>query len=167
MIIRDALPTDLPAIVAIYNSTIPSRMVTADTEPVSVASRERWFAEHAPARRPLWVAEDHGQILGWLSYTSFYGRPAYDRTCEISIYVSSDHRQAGLGTTLLRRSIAHAPSIGVDNLVGFIFAHNDPSLRLFVKCGFDRWGYLPRVTVLDQIERDVVIMGLRVEGARP
>ncbi|MGH8807340.1 MAG: GNAT family N-acetyltransferase, partial [Noviherbaspirillum sp.] len=27
---------DLPGIVAIYNSTIPSRQVTADTEPVSV-----------------------------------------------------------------------------------------------------------------------------------
>ncbi|CAN5380241.1 hypothetical protein BH11PSE11_BH11PSE11_26510 [soil metagenome] len=30
---------DLPAIVAIYNSTVASRQVTADTEPVSVESR--------------------------------------------------------------------------------------------------------------------------------
>ena len=37
---RDALKTDLEKIVEIYNSTIPSRTVTADTEPVSVQSRE-------------------------------------------------------------------------------------------------------------------------------
>ena len=38
MIIRDAREADLPAIVAIYNATIPERMATADTEPVSVES---------------------------------------------------------------------------------------------------------------------------------
>jgi len=40
VIIRTALESDLPAIVEIYNSTVPSRMVTADTEPVSVESRK-------------------------------------------------------------------------------------------------------------------------------
>jgi phosphinothricin acetyltransferase len=55
--IRDATAADLPAIVDIYNSTIPSRMVTADLEPVSVASREAWFADHSPERWPLWMAE--------------------------------------------------------------------------------------------------------------
>ena len=38
---RDALKTDLEKIVEIYNSTIPSRMVTADTEPVSVESKKK------------------------------------------------------------------------------------------------------------------------------
>ena len=36
---RNAIWEDLPEIVAIYNSTIPGRMVTADTEPVTVASK--------------------------------------------------------------------------------------------------------------------------------
>ncbi|MDR1677843.1 MAG: N-acetyltransferase, partial [Deltaproteobacteria bacterium] len=36
---RNAIETDLEEIVEIYNSTIPSRMVTADTEIVSVASK--------------------------------------------------------------------------------------------------------------------------------
>ena len=33
---RDAVLDDLPGIVAIYNSTVPSRLVTADLEPVTV-----------------------------------------------------------------------------------------------------------------------------------
>ncbi len=36
MSIRDATEADLPTIVAIYNAAIPSRMATADLEPVSV-----------------------------------------------------------------------------------------------------------------------------------
>jgi L-amino acid N-acyltransferase YncA len=37
--LRDADEADLPVIVEIYNSTVPTRMVTADTEPVSIESR--------------------------------------------------------------------------------------------------------------------------------
>ncbi len=159
---RDAIIEDLPAIVAIYNSTVRTRMVTADTEPVSVASREKWFANHSPARRPLWVAEENGQIAGWLSYSSFYGRPAYDRTCEVSVYLGPEHRRQGLGTQLVRRSIEHAGQIGVTTLLGFIFAHNEPSLRLFEKLEFQQWGRLPGVALLDGRERDLIILGRRV-----
>lgn len=162
MHIRDATIEDLPAIVAIYNSTVPSRMVTADLEPVTVASRERWFAEHSPARRPFWVAEEGGHIIGWLSYSSFLGRPAYNPTCEVSIYLAAEHRHKGLGAQLLQRCIEYAPRIRVTTLLGLIFGHNEPSLRLFEKLGFQRWGHLPRVAVLDGVERDLVIMGRRV-----
>ena len=137
-------------------------MVTADLEPVSVASRQKWFEEHSPSRRPLWVAQDGDQVVGWLSYSSFYGRPAYDSTCEVSIYLATEHRGRGLGTQLLKRCIEHAPKIGVTTLLGLIFAHNDPSLRLFEKMGFSRWGHLPRIAVLDAVERDLVIVGRRV-----
>jgi L-amino acid N-acyltransferase YncA len=162
MEVRDATHDDLPAIVSIYNATISSRTATADTEPVSVESRGAWFEQHSPARRPLWVALEAGQVIGWLSYSSFYGRPAYNATCELSIYVAPQRRRRGLGSELLGRSIIHAPTIGISTLLGFIFAHNHASLRLVEKHGFERWGYLPRVAVLDGIERDVIIMGRRV-----
>jgi hypothetical protein len=55
---RDAIIDDLPAIVAIYNSTIAGRMVTADTTPVAVADKVQWFNQHNKDKRPLWIAED-------------------------------------------------------------------------------------------------------------
>jgi L-amino acid N-acyltransferase YncA len=162
MQIRDATNDDLRVIVAIYNTSVPTRMVTADLDPVSVASRQKWFEEHSPSHRPLWVAQDGDQIVGWLSYSSFYGRPAYNSTCEVSIYLAPEHRRRGLGAQLLQRCIEHAPQIAVTTLLGLIFAHNDPSLKLFEKMGFSRWGHLPRVAVLDGLERDLVIVGRRV-----
>jgi len=153
---------DLPAIVAIYNSTIPSRQVTADTEPVSVESRHAWFAEHAPERRPLWVVEEGGQVIGWLSYSNFYGRPAYSGTAELSIYLHEQARGKGLGSYFLEQAIAHAPAIGVHTLLGFIFGHNEPSLKLFEKFAFERWANMPRVATLDGIERDLIILGKRI-----
>jgi phosphinothricin acetyltransferase len=162
MLVRDALLDDLPSIVGIYNATIPSRMVTADTEPVSVASREPWFREHTGGR-PLWVVEVDGAIAAWLSFSSFYGRPAYARTAEISIYVDAAHRRRGTGRMLLARAMAAAPSLDVATLLGFVFGHNAPSLTLFEAHGFTRWGTLPRVAVLDGVERDLIIVGRRTD----
>lgn len=153
---------DLPAIVDIYNSTVASREVTADTEPVTVESRHHWFAEHTPDARPLWVVEEQGQILGWLSYSNFYGRPAYSGTAELSIYIHEQARGKGLGRYLLTEAIAFAPQIKVHTLLGFIFDHNVPSLKLFEAFGFERWAHLPRVATLDGIERDLIILGKRV-----
>src|ERR1700722_6401848 len=120
MEIKDARLADLPAIVAIYNATVPTRMVTADTQPVSVESRIPWFEQHSSARRPLWVVIEAGQVMGWLSYSSFYGRPAYDGTCELGLYLAPQHQRRGLGSEVLRRAIEHAPTIGVRTLLGFI-----------------------------------------------
>ncbi|NVD97891.1 GNAT family N-acetyltransferase [Massilia sp. BJB1822] len=161
---RLATLDDLPAIVAIYNSTVASREVTADTEPVSVESRLAWFHEHAPERRPLWVVEQDGQdgILGWISYSNFYGRPAYSGTVEVSIYIAETARGKGLGRYCLEEALAFAPSLNVHTVLGFIFGHNQPSLALFRRFGFDTWATLPRVANLDGVERDLLILGKRV-----
>jgi L-amino acid N-acyltransferase YncA len=155
---------DLPTIVAIYNSTIASREVTADTEPVSVESRLPWFHDHQPARRPLWVIEEAERdgIIGWISYSNFYGRPAYSGTAEVSIYIDEAWRGKGVGRYALQEAIDFAPQVSVHTVLGFIFGHNKPSLALFEKFGFETWARLPRVANLDGIERDLIILGKRV-----
>ncbi|MGB3107667.1 GNAT family N-acetyltransferase [Sphingobacterium siyangense] len=161
---RDAAQHDLPRIVEIYNSTIASRMVTADTAPVSVTSRQKWFDEHNASKRPLWLIEDeNNQILGWVSFQSFYGRPAYDATVEISIYLDEQQRGRGLGKQILQYCIDKAPDLGVHTLLGFIFAHNLPSIALFEKMGFREWANLPNIATLDQEERSLKILGIRIK----
>jgi len=71
-------------------------------------------------------------------------------------------RRHGLGAYLLGQALQHAPAVKVDTLLGFIFGHNQPSLALFEKFGFARWGQLPKVAALDGVERDLVIVGRRV-----
>ena len=159
---RVAGRSDLAQIVEIYNATIPSRMVTADTEPVTVESRVAWFEEHTPTFRPLWVVDIDGRVAAWLSFSAFYGRPAYRRTAELSVYVHGSFRRRGLGSYLLTQALAQAPALEIDTLLGFIFGHNAASLGLFTRSGFARWGMLPKVAVLDGVERDLVIVGRRV-----
>ncbi|MER2108845.1 MAG: N-acetyltransferase family protein [Solibacillus sp.] len=159
---RVATLEDLPIIVDIYNSTIPSRMVTADTEPVSINDRLEWFNEHTPSKRPLWVVEYEREICGWVSLQSFYGRPAYNATAEISIYLQENFRGNGLGKKILSKVIEECPKFKIDTLLGFIFGHNEPSIRLFSSFGFEKWAHLPEVAKLDGIKRDLVILGKKI-----
>ncbi|MHA6481433.1 N-acetyltransferase family protein [Paenibacillus sp. strain BS8-2] len=160
----DATEKHLGRIVEIYNSTIAGRRVTADLEPVSVESKRAWFDAHSPNERPIWIVreKESGEIAAWLSFQSFYGRPAYQATAEISIYIAEEYRAQGLGSYLIKQAIDACPRLGLTTLVGFVFGHNEPSLALLEKFGFQRWGLLPRVAVLDGVERDLVITGLRV-----
>jgi L-amino acid N-acyltransferase YncA len=160
--IRDATIEDLPAIIEIYNTSIPGRMATADLEPVTVESRMEWFSAHTPDLRPLWVLATDDKIVAWLSFRSFYGRDAYRHTAEVSVYVSPDYHRQQLGNKLLIKAIETAPSLALKTLVAFIFAHNPPSLNLFKKHGFQQWGYLPQIAELNGIDRDLVILGRQV-----
>ena len=163
LIYRDAKRSDLEKITEIYNSTIASRLVTADTEPVSVESKMKWFEEHSPEKRPLWIIEDElKEIVGWVSFQSFYGRPAYDATVEISIYLDSNQRGKGLGKQVLGYCIDKAPEFGIKTILGFIFSHNEPSIRLFKHFGFEEWANFPNIATLDNIERSLTILGKRV-----
>ncbi len=106
--LRVATEADLPAIVAIHKSNMPTRLATADLDPVSVESRTGWFAEHSPERRPLWVLDGAAGIE----------RPAYGATAEVSVYVHADHKGRGNGRLLLATGIERAPGLGLETCSG-------------------------------------------------
>ncbi len=163
MTIRDATEADLPAIVAIYNESIPGGMATADLAPVTVESRQAWFRDFDPGRRPCWVAEDEGQVVACVYLRSFYaGRPAYHKTAEISTYIASSHQGQGLGTLLKKKMIAECPRLGIENLLSFYFDHNEASRRVNEKLGFKDAAHLSEIAEVFGEKRGLVIAILRV-----
>ncbi len=157
-----AKQTDLQKIVATYNSTIASRLVTADLEPVTAQSKQAWFEAHSPNKRPLWLVFVDGAYAGWMSFNSFYGRPAYDATVEVSIYLEETMRGKGLGKASLNKAFEACQALNIKTLLGFIFDHNEPSLKLFEVMGFQKWAHLPRIANMIDTERGLIIMGKRL-----
>ena len=93
--LRRATDADLPRIVEIYNSTIPSRLVTADLEPATVEDRTDWLNQRDKERHPVMVFDDSGEVRGWWSLQPFNERAAYDCTAEISVYLDEQVRGRG------------------------------------------------------------------------
>ena len=86
-----------------------------------------------------------------MSFQNFYGRPACNAT-------------SGKGSekSILRHCIEKCPGLEIKTLISFIFMHNEPSLKLFKKLGFEDWGTLPNIDVLDTVERSLKILGKRI-----
>ena len=74
----------------IYNQAIPTRLSTADLEPVTIESKKAWFDAHQSKERPMWVMKIDQNIAGWVCLSDFYGRPAYAKTAEILIQITEN-----------------------------------------------------------------------------
>lgn len=154
--------SDLPFIVDVYNQTIASRMVTADLQTITADSRINWLNAHNQTTRPLWIIKYQGQNCGWISLSTFYGRAAYDKTVEISVYIAKDFRAKKIGGYSIEKIQQHAREYGIETVLSYIFGHNIPSINLFKKLGYQQWGMLPEVAELDGIKRDLVILGRKL-----
>jgi L-amino acid N-acyltransferase YncA len=97
--------------------------------------------------------------VAWISLNSFYGHPAYRATAEVSLYIVPFHQGQGIGTKLLKTIIHNCSDFDITTLLGFVFAHNQPSIHLCKKVGFKQWGHLPQVAELDEQKRNLLILG--------
>jgi L-amino acid N-acyltransferase YncA len=150
MKIRLAQIDELPAIVDIYNQSIPSKQSTGDTQPVRVEDRMTWFRDHRPDQHPIFVAEVKGQVVGWCSLSAYRsGRAALRFTAEISYYLASAYYRQGIATTLVEHALAACPALQIRHLFAIVLEGNEASLKLLEKMGFEEWGYLPRVADFD------------------
>jgi len=162
MRIREAVESDLPGIVDIYNKGIESHTASTNTRPTTVNRSLGWFRQHKAAGKPIIVAEDSGRVVGWLSIRPFYRRPAYDAMAKVIVYVSPESRRKGVGRELLLNALEKSSSSGVSKLVGYILSINEPARKLLESSGFQKWGSFPGAANIDGAEHDVVVMGRKV-----
>ena len=161
--IRLASEADLPAMVRIYNESIPGGWSTADLRPVTVEERRPWFRRFSSDKRPAWVAEIEGQVTGMAYLTSFYeGRPAYDATAEISVYVDRDRQRCGIGRQLKQFVISQCPRLGITHLISMAFDHNQATRRLNERLGFEIQGHLKDIAQIGGRKRGLIISVLEI-----
>lgn len=173
-VVQRASKEDLADVLAIYNQSIPGKQATANLALVTLDERVAWFDEHINSlTRPIYVVKALPKsgidienttvpIVAWGSFSDLYARTAYHISTEISIYLNQDYQGQGLGSLLTRWMLMQAPSLGIRNIIALIFAHNQPSLGMFRKLGFEQWGYMPEVCDMDGFIADVVMLGKAV-----
>lgn len=164
--VRDALASDADAINAIYNHEVEHGTATFDTEPITHQRRLQWLATHGP-RHPVLVAERSGVVAGWASLSPWSPRRAYDRTAEVSVYVSPDHRGAGVGRQLLAELIDRARVVGLAVLIARIAGPGEASSRLHRAAGFEPVGLMRRVGEKFGRLIDVEILDLHLDTELP
>lgn len=129
--------THAGAILSILNEAIVNSTALYDYQPRTPAMMQSWFEAKAKGNYPvIGAVNDTGELLGFASYGSFRGWPAYKYTVEHSVYVDTRFRGQGLGKILLRETISAAMAQDYHTLIGGIDAANAASIALHRSLGF-------------------------------
>jgi L-amino acid N-acyltransferase YncA len=93
-------------------------------------------------RLPHIVAEMGGRVVGYAYAVPFRKRPAYRFVVKHSIYVDPNYLHRGIGRELLAGLIDACAAAGFRQVIGYIDAANEASLRLHRMFGFVEAGRL-------------------------
>jgi L-amino acid N-acyltransferase YncA len=155
-LIRPLREDDWPAVAAVYEEGIRTRLATFETAAPTWAD---WDASHLPAHRL--VAEQDGDVVGWAALGPVSGRCVYAGVTENSVYVAERARGRGVGRELLAALVRGADLDGIWTIQAGVFPENRASLALHRVCGFRVVGVRERLGKLDGTWRDVVLLERR------
>lgn len=159
--IRDARVDDVSAIRAIWNDVIATSTITFTTVEKTDADIEGLLA-----LRPVFVAEDAGQVIGFASFGAFRGGPGYRFVAEYTIYLNESHHGRGFAEALLESVEKRASLDGIDTLIAGIDGGNGRAQQFHKKNGFSHVGLLPGVGEKFGARHDLVLMQKKLNVSR-
>ena len=146
--VREAVESDLPALLAIYNEVIAISTAVYTLEPSTIEDRRAWFSSRYASGFPVLVAANSGSndVLGFASFGDWRGAwPGYLYTVEHTVHVRRDVRGQGVGSTLVEALFPRAVALGKHVMIGGIDAANEASIRFHERLGFERVAYFREV----------------------
>ena len=149
-------PPDWDEVREIYLQGIAGGQATFETE---APDWEDWDANHLAFARM--VAREDEQLIGWAALSPISARRAYAGVAETSVYVASDKRGTGVGRMLLEALVSESERHGIWTLQAVMFPENQASVALHRTCGFREIGRRDRISKLNGVWRDTVLLERR------
>ena len=158
LVVRDAVASDLPGLLDIYNEVIANSTAVFSDRPVTLEDRERWIDARRADGFPVLVAVDETGVVGFGSFGPFRTWPGYRSTVEHTVHVRADRRGEGIGSALLAELIERARALGKHVVIAGIDADNAASIRLHERLGFTSVARLSEVARKFDRWLDLVLM---------
>lgn len=141
MLLRYAAPGDAAQIAAIYRRYALTTAITFATEGPTEAE---FAARIADLRYPFLVAEEDGNVAGFVYAGAFREKEAYRWDVEMTIYLAPEHTRQGLGRRLMEKCLGLLQAQGYLTAYSCITLPGEASVGLHRKCGFEALGVFPR-----------------------
>jgi phosphinothricin acetyltransferase len=142
--IRDACEADAQACVEIYAPYVTESAISFESEPPQPGVMARRIAD--AVRTHAWlVLEEQGRVIGYAYGGPFRSRPAYDWSCEVSVYLERGRQRTGGGRALYEALLARLVERGFRTAVAGMTLPNSASVGLHRAMGFEEIGTFRRV----------------------
>jgi phosphinothricin acetyltransferase len=163
MKIRNAKLKDIERINDIHNQAINEKFKVAYLTFWTNDMMLEWFKKHDDNAYPTYVAEIDNIVAGFVYIDSYRpGRIALKQTAEISYFVDKSYRGKGIGKKLIEYMESQCDNLGIKTLFAIIIDNNEASIKLTEKCGYKKWGHLPRIAIIDNVEVGHLYYGKRI-----
>jgi len=144
--IRQAAPSDMAGLAAIYNEVLATSTVIFSDKPVTLEDRLAWLESRRAGGFPVLVAVDgSGAVAGFASFGDFRAWPGYRYTVEHSIQIRRDCRGHGIGRALMEPLLAEARRMDKHVMIAGVDASNVAGVAFHERLGFERVGLVREV----------------------
>lgn len=154
MLIRDATGADAEACSAIYAPYVRDTVITFEDEAPDATELARRIATAQRAHAWL-VAERDGDVVGYAYAGEYKSRAAYRWSCEVSVYLETGLRRAGVGRALYTALLGRLAERGYCTAVAGMTLPNPASEGLHRALGFEPVGIWRRIGWKHGAWRDV------------
>jgi L-amino acid N-acyltransferase len=164
--VREAVDTDLPAIVDLHNALLSTTTVEWTDTPHTLPERADWLRRQRMLRYPVLVAVTEGEVVGWCSFGDFRDTtkwPGYQYTVEHAIHVREDAWGDGVGRSLMTSLLEAAQLLGKHVMVGAVTGENQASIRFHERLGFVEVARMPQVGAKFGRWLDLVLLQKRID----
>lgn len=166
VVIREALDSDLPAIVDLQNALLSTAAIEWTETPHTVLERAEWLRRQRTLRNPVLVAIVGHELVGWCTFGDFRDTttwPGYQHTVEHTIHVREDKWGSGVGRLLMSRLLDAATSLHKHVMVGAVTGENEASIRFHERLGFVEVARMPQVGAKFGRWLDLVLLQKRLD----
>lgn len=160
--IRDAVFSDIPAMLEIYAPFVRDTAVSFEYEvPTEAAFRQR-MQEHRQLL-PWLVCEEDGKVIGYAYAGLPFERAAYRWNAEISCYLAPQARGHGVGRQLYERIEQSLTELGYRKLFAVVTSANQASVAFHHALGFRETARFPSVGYKSGQWYDVIWLEKRLQ----
>ncbi len=162
MHIRAATPTDIAAILAIWNPVIRDSDMTFNSQEKTPTLLGEELGGKAKNTHPFLLACAGSDLLGFATYGQFRASNGYAHTMEHTIILAPDARGKGIGRSLIDALEAHARHHQVHSMIAGISHANTRGLAFHAACGYREIARLPEVGFKFNRWYDLILMQKRL-----
>jgi L-amino acid N-acyltransferase YncA len=158
--IRHAAVDDAAGISAVWEAIVAEKIYSAVDRAFTI-EEERAYITGLSERESLFVADDHGRVVGFQSldkWSAFMTTTAH--VGQLGTFVLEEYRGTGVGPRLASATFDFARSHGYEKLVIFVRGSNSGAQTFYKSLGFRECGRLARQVKIWGDYDDEILMEL-------